>query len=87
MPTISTADLAKNTVEILDAVANHGETITVERNQTVIAQIIPAKKSMTASQALEGLKLPFMTINQGEDWFRNSKGDFDQSVRDPWTSF
>ncbi len=84
MLTISATDLARNTREILDAVISRGKTVTVERNQSIVAQIIPAKKSMTATQALEGLKLPFLTVKQGEDWLTDSKEDFDQSVRDPW---
>ena len=84
MITISATELARNTREILDSVASNGETVEVLRNQTVVARIIPAQKNMTAAQALDGLKLPALTPEQAAQWIQDSRGDFDQTVRDPW---
>jgi antitoxin (DNA-binding transcriptional repressor) of toxin-antitoxin stability system len=58
MQTISATELTRNTREILDRVATQGETVTIERNHTMIAQIMPPQKTMTASQALAGLVFP-----------------------------
>jgi antitoxin (DNA-binding transcriptional repressor) of toxin-antitoxin stability system len=80
---ITATDLARNTREILDMVAGQGETITVERNQMQIAQIMPPVRRMTATQALAGLT-PTLTPAQGAAWLSDSKAEFDHSVRDPW---
>lgn len=84
MQTISATDLARHTREILDKVASHGETVIVERNHTMIAQIVPPERTMTASEALAGLTLPMFTPNQAAAWLKDSKHDFDETVRDPW---
>lgn len=83
MEKISATELARNTREILDRVVSLGETIAVERNHTLIAQILPAERTMTAEQALAGLR-PMLTSEQGSKWLRDSKGDLDDTVRDPW---
>lgn len=84
MQTISATELARNTREILDRVATHGETVSVERNHTLIAQIIPPQRAKTASQILAGLTLPMLTGAQAAAWLKDSKGDFGDTVRDPW---
>lgn len=40
-PVITATELARNTRDILDRVAAGGETITIERNHALIAQIMP----------------------------------------------
>jgi len=84
MLTISATDLARNTREILDAVASRGETVEVQRNQTVVARIMPPQRTMTAAQAFEGLRIPALTTTQADNWLRDSRGEFDETVRDPW---
>ena len=83
MQTISATDLARNTREILDKVASRGESVAVERNRVVIAQIVPPERTMTAAQALAGLQ-PTLTPQQADAWLKESKGEFDDTVRDPW---
>jgi antitoxin (DNA-binding transcriptional repressor) of toxin-antitoxin stability system len=84
MQTISATDLARNTREILDKVSSRGETVAIERNHTLIAQIVPPVRTMTASQALVGLALPMLTLTQATAWLKDSKEDFGDAVRDPW---
>lgn len=83
MRTISATGLARNTREILDMVASRGETVMVERNRTVIAQIVPPEPTMTATQALAGLQAT-LTPKQAAAWLEESRGVFDEAVRDPW---
>jgi antitoxin (DNA-binding transcriptional repressor) of toxin-antitoxin stability system len=84
MRTISATDLARNTREILDQVSSHGETFVIARNQIAIARIVPPLRTMTATQALAGLPLPMLTANQATAWLKDSKDEFDETVRDPW---
>ncbi len=84
MQTVSATDLARHTREILDRVVSRGETVSIERNQTLIAQIIPPRRVMTASQALAGLALPTLSAARAAAWLKESKGDFGDAVRDPW---
>jgi antitoxin (DNA-binding transcriptional repressor) of toxin-antitoxin stability system len=84
MQAISATDLARNTREILDRVASHGETVAIERNHTLIAQIVPPQRTMTATQALAGLRLPMLTPTQTSAWLRDSGQDFNDAVLDPW---
>jgi antitoxin (DNA-binding transcriptional repressor) of toxin-antitoxin stability system len=84
MQTVSATDLARHTREILDKVVSHGETVSIERNQTLIAQIIPPRRIMTAAQALAGLALPTLSAARAAAWLKESKGDFGDTVRDPW---
>jgi antitoxin (DNA-binding transcriptional repressor) of toxin-antitoxin stability system len=85
--TISATELARNTSKILDSIANGGEGIAVERNRTVIAQIVPPARSMTAAQALSGLENT-LSPEEGAQWLKDSRNEgsaeFDQSVHDPW---
>lgn len=83
MQTISATALARKTRDILDAVAGKGEVVMIERNQIVIAQIVPPERTMTAAQALAGLQ-PILTSKQAEAWLKESRGAFDETVRDPW---
>lgn len=82
--TISATDLARNTREILDRVTSGRETVSIERNQTLIAQIMPAQRTMTATQALSGLQLPMFTKTHANAWLADSKENFGDEVRDPW---
>jgi antitoxin (DNA-binding transcriptional repressor) of toxin-antitoxin stability system len=84
MRTISATDLARNTREILDRVVSNGETVVIERNHTVIAQIVPPERVMTAVEALAGLGLPVLTPKQAAAWLEESRHDFAETVRDPW---
>jgi antitoxin (DNA-binding transcriptional repressor) of toxin-antitoxin stability system len=84
MQTISATELARNTREILDRVASRGETVTIERHQTMIAQIMPPQRTMTASQALAGLVFPTLPPLQATSWLADSKDGFGNVVRDPW---
>lgn len=83
MLTISATDLARNTRKILDDVASRGETVAVERNRVTVARIVPPEPTMTATQALAGLG-PVLTPADAQAWLQDSKGDFDQTVSDPW---
>jgi len=83
MRTISATELARHTREVLDAVFSRGETVTVERNRTVIAKIIPPEPTMTAAQALAGMHV-MLTPAQADAWLKDSKDGFDEAVRDPW---
>lgn len=87
MQTISASDLARNTSEILERVLT-GETISVMRNRTQIAHIVPARRTMTAAQAVAGLEGK-LTLAQGDSWLKESRrefdqGEFDEEVPDPW---
>jgi antitoxin (DNA-binding transcriptional repressor) of toxin-antitoxin stability system len=83
MQTISATDLARHTRQILDAVTSRGETVAIERNHIMIAKIMPSEVTMTAAQALTGLR-PMLTPRQAAAWQKDSRGDFDESLRDPW---
>lgn len=83
MQTISATELARNTREVLDKVARFGETVGIERNRIVIAQIMPPARTMTAEQALAGLH-PTLTRKQASAWLKDSKRRFNQTVRNPW---
>ncbi len=89
MFTINATDLARNTREILDKVASRGETVAIERNHTLIAQIMPSQRTMTAAQALDGLASPMLTPAQAKAWMKDSRDEgskeaFGDTVRDPW---
>lgn len=83
MQTISATDLARNTRAILDNVVSRGETVAVERNHTMVAKIVPPARTMSAHQALAGFDFPLLTPEQAAAWLKDSKGDFDETVRDP----
>jgi antitoxin (DNA-binding transcriptional repressor) of toxin-antitoxin stability system len=82
MQVISASDLARNTSAILERILT-GETVSVMRNRTEIAHIVPAKRTMTAAQAIAGLEGK-LTPAQGDSWLKDSRGEFDEEVRDPW---
>ena len=79
---VSASDLARNTSAILERILI-GETISVMRNRTEIAHIVPARRTMTAAQAIAGLAGK-LTPAQGESWLKESRGEFDEEVADPW---
>lgn len=54
----------------------------VERNQTVIARLMPAEPAMNAAQALAGL--PMIVAEAAARWPHDSRTDFEDGVRDPW---
>ncbi len=82
MRTVNATDLARQTRDILDR-ASRGETIVVERNHLPIAHIGPPQRMMTAREALEGLSTR-LTPEQARVWAEDSRGTFDDAVRDPW---
>jgi len=82
MPTITATDLARNTRAILDQVAG-GEAVDVERNQRIIATLVPAVRSMTAQEALAGLR-PMLSRTWAGQWLKDSRTGFDDGVRNPW---
>jgi antitoxin (DNA-binding transcriptional repressor) of toxin-antitoxin stability system len=84
MQAISATDLARNTREILDRVSSQGETVAIQRNQTLIAQIVPTRRTMSAAQAIEGLGQSMLTPKQANTWLTDSKEQFSEAVRDPW---
>jgi antitoxin (DNA-binding transcriptional repressor) of toxin-antitoxin stability system len=85
METVTATDLARNTREILEKVANQGQTVMVERNNAVIAQLSPPQKNMTVRQALSGLMLaPTLSVVQSKSWLVASKSSFDDGVKSPW---
>jgi hypothetical protein len=57
--------------------------VAVERNHMMIAKIVPPERTMTAAQALAGLQ-PMLTPKQADAWLKDSKQNFDETVRDPW---
>jgi len=83
MQTIRATELARRTSEILNRVASRGESIAVERNRAIIAQIVPPLRSMTAAEALSGLEARLSPL-QAAAWLKDSRGEFDEAVRDPW---
>ncbi len=84
MRRISATDLARNTRQILDEVVSRGEAVSIERNNTPIAQLVPPERTMSAAQALADLKLPMLTPRQAAEWLEDSNADLDDTVRDPW---
>jgi antitoxin (DNA-binding transcriptional repressor) of toxin-antitoxin stability system len=82
LQTISASDLARNTSAILDRILS-GEAVSVMRNSTEIAHIVPAKRTMAAAQAIAGLAGK-LTPAQGDSWLRDSRGEFDQEIKNPW---
>jgi antitoxin (DNA-binding transcriptional repressor) of toxin-antitoxin stability system len=84
MQVISATELARNTRDVLDQVLAQGQTVSIARNQAVIAQIMPSPRTVTAAQALAGLALPTLTLAQAGAWLHDSKNDFGDGVRDPW---
>ncbi|MFP5203843.1 MAG: type II toxin-antitoxin system Phd/YefM family antitoxin [Acidobacteriota bacterium] len=79
---VSASDLARNTSAILERILI-GETVSVVRNRTEIAHIVPARRTMTAAQAIAGLAGK-LTPAQGEFWLKQSRGEFDEEVANPW---
>ncbi|CAB3774938.1 type II toxin-antitoxin system Phd/YefM family antitoxin [Paraburkholderia humisilvae] len=85
MTTITATDLARRTSQILDDVLR-GDEVVVERNETPIARIIPARRVVTVAQLLATLPSG-MTRKEGQAWQDDMKGGpFDDRVGEPWAS-
>ena len=82
MRIVSASDLARNTSAILERILM-GESVSVMRNRTEIAHIVPARRTMTAAQAIAGLE-GGLSPAQGENWLKDSRGEFDEEVGNPW---
>ena len=82
MQVIRASDLARNTSAILERILT-GESISVMRNRTEIAHIVPVRRAMTAAQAIAGLEGK-LTPDQSDSWLKDSRGEFDEEVMDPW---
>lgn len=83
MDTITATDLARDTHQILDRVAAHGETIDIQRHQMTVARLVPAQRTMTAAQALAGIR-PMLSPRDAVAWHKDSRAPFGQAVADPW---
>ncbi len=79
MQTVTATELARHTRRILDQVAQRRETIVVERNQTVIAHLVPAEPAMNAAQALEGLPTGLGAENAAR-WLQDSRDGFEDGM-------
>lgn len=87
MQTVSATELARNTRLILDKVINRGETMTIERNNIAIAQIVPPLCNTSVAQVLVGLSvrpISVLTSLQAKSWLKDSKDNFNESVLNPW---
>jgi antitoxin (DNA-binding transcriptional repressor) of toxin-antitoxin stability system len=82
MPAITATELARDTRQLLDRVGG-GERFDVLRHQTTVAQVVPARRTMTAEQALAGLR-PMSKPRDAAAWSKDGRSAFDQAVRDPW---
>lgn len=80
--TITASDLARNTSAVLERILS-GETVSVMRNRTEIAHIVPAKRTMCAAQAIAGLEGK-LKLAQGDSWLKDSREGFDEEVINPW---
>jgi antitoxin (DNA-binding transcriptional repressor) of toxin-antitoxin stability system len=83
MDAITATELARDTRQILDRVARAGESFDILRHQTAVARLVPARRTMTAAQALAGLRA-MMTPRSAAAWAKDSRAGFGQAVRDPW---
>jgi antitoxin (DNA-binding transcriptional repressor) of toxin-antitoxin stability system len=83
MQTVTTTDLTRHIREILDKVITQGATVIVERNDVAVARITPEVPYMTAVEALADLDTD-LNPEEADLWLKDSRGDFDESVRDPW---
>jgi len=45
--------------------------------------IVPFSRTMTAEQAIIGLEVK-LSPAQGDAWLKDSRGEFDEEVRNPW---
>lgn len=79
---VSASDLARNTSAILKRILT-GETVSIMRNGSEIAHLVPPRRTMTAAQAIAGLHGK-LTPAQSDSWLKDSRGEFDDEVKDPW---
>ena len=82
METITATELARDTRQLLDRVGS-GESFDILRHQTAVARLVPAQRTMTAAQALAGLRR-MLTPREAAAWAKDSRYGFGQTVRDPW---
>lgn len=68
---ISASELARNTGAVLNRI-HDGETLCVTRYGAEIASIVPAKRTMTAEEAIAGLE-GMLTPAQGNTWLKDSR--------------
>ena len=68
---------------VLDQFIAQGETIAVERNRRAIAEIMPARRSMTVRQVLADLRL-MLKPPEAKAWLDDCRQGFDDALRDPW---
>ena len=82
MHVISASDLARKTSAVLERILM-GEAVTVIRNRSEIAHIVPARRTMTAEQAIAGLAGK-LTPAQADSWLNDSRGEFNEELPAPW---
>ena len=82
MDAITATELARDTHRIIDRVASSGESVDILRQDTAVARLVPAQRTMTAVQVLAGLR-PMLTPRAAA-WAKDSRSGFGQTVRDPW---
>lgn len=83
MGTITATELARQTRKALDAVASRGESIAIERNQVIIARLVPPEPLQNAAHALADFQ-PLLNARQAEAWLKASRAGFADELRDPW---
>jgi antitoxin (DNA-binding transcriptional repressor) of toxin-antitoxin stability system len=83
MQTISVTDLIRRPREVLDKVVVQGTTVVVKHKARVIARITPENPHMTVREVLAGLE-DGLTPTEADAWLKDSRGHFDESVRNPW---
>lgn len=84
MDKISATELVRKTSYVLDRVRAHGESIAIERNNTVIAHIVPPTRTMTGAELLAILGPGTLTELQANSWLNDSQGPFSDEIIDPW---
>ena len=89
MKTITATELARNLRQVLDSLAAGGGEIIIERNQQMVARILPGTARQTALEAMADL---YRTLPEhaAAGWLEDGRRAFatrlDKDVRDPWVS-
>jgi len=73
MKTITATELARNVSAVLDALAQDGSEVLVERNRKPVAKLIPAPGRQTAMQAMEDL-WRILPEADAEGWAEGTQG-------------
>ncbi|MCL4368416.1 MAG: type II toxin-antitoxin system Phd/YefM family antitoxin [Actinobacteria bacterium] len=88
MRRITATELARNLSRILDTLTIDGGEIVVERNQRVVARLLPGGRHQTALEAMADL---YRTLPEdaAAGWLADSRGApslvrLADEVRDPW---